>query len=68
MAAPGWPNVGGNSGGGGATGAGAGDVVSGGARISSEKLVTMLRRLKADLLEGTSDEQKLLRSMKDLLK
>jgi hypothetical protein len=36
--------------------------------ISNEKLVTMLRRLKADLLEGTSDEQQLLRSMKDLLK
>jgi hypothetical protein len=36
--------------------------------ISNEKLVTMLRRLKADLLEGTSDEQQLLRSMKALLK
>jgi hypothetical protein len=36
--------------------------------ISNEKLVTLLRRLKADLLEGTSDEQQLLRSMKDLLK
>jgi len=32
--------------------------------ISNEKLVTLLRRLKADLLEGTSDEQQLLRSMK----
>ena len=30
--------------------------------------MTMLRMLKADLLEGNSDEQQLLRSMKDLLK
>jgi hypothetical protein len=34
--------------------------------ISNDKLMTMLRMLKANLLEGNSDEQ-LLRSMKELL-
>ena len=41
---------------------------NGNGHISNEKLVAMLHMLKADLLEGTSDEQQLLRSVKDLLK
>lgn len=35
--------------------------------ISNEQLMAMLRKLKADLIEGTSDEQQLLRSMKQML-
>jgi hypothetical protein len=40
---------------------------NGNGHISNDKLVKMLRMLKANLLEGNSDEQ-LLHSMKDLLK
>ncbi len=39
---------------------------NGNGHVSNEKLMTMLRMLKANLLEGNSDEQ-LLRSMKELL-
>jgi hypothetical protein len=39
---------------------------NGNGHVSNEKLMTMLRMLKANLLEGNSDEQ-LLQSMKELL-